>query len=194
MSNLRVLAICAHPDDYEYSASVTLSRLAVNENVIRGLVLTHGEKGGNGSTRIIEARNSASKLGFKHVEILGFPDTKLPEHIPEISNTIKRVISDFDPHLIFTHSPHDRHQDHVAVYQAITHAVSHCLVLCFESPSSMGFEADCGVQIGELLKNKLDCIALHADQGKKPYMQPDYIVKWTEERSNMERFELVNCQ
>ena len=194
MSNLRVLAICAHPDDYEYSASATLCKLAGNGNVIRGLVLTHGEKGGNGSQRAVEAMDSASRLGFQHAEILGFPDTRLPEHVPEISVTIKRSIQEFDPHLIFTHSAHDRHQDHVAVYQATTQAVSHCLILCFESPSCANFKADCGVHMGDWIRNKLDCIAVHADQGKKPYMQPDYIMKWSQERENMERFELVNCQ
>jgi LmbE family N-acetylglucosaminyl deacetylase len=193
MSSLRVLAICAHPDDYEYSASATLSKLAVNGNTIRGLVLTHGEKGGNGAKRVIEAEESASRLGFKHAKVLGFPDTRLPEHIPEISVAIKRATKEFDPHLIFTHSAHDRHQDHVAVYQATTQAVSHCLILCFESPSSRDFKADCGVHIGELLKDKLDCIAIHADQRNKPYMQPDHIIKWSEECGDMERFELVNC-
>ena len=72
-------------------------------------------------------------------------------------------------------------------------AITHCLILCFESPSSRDFEPDCGVGIGELLKNKLDCIAIHADQRKKPYMQPEQIIKWSEERSDMERFELGYC-
>ena len=190
MSSLRVLAICAHPDDYEYSASATLSKLAVNGNIIKGLVLTRGEKGGNGAKRVIEAKESASRLGFEHAEVLEFPDTKLPEHIPEISGVIKKTVEEFDPHLIFTHSAHDRHQDHVAVYRATIQAVSHCLILCFESPSSRDFKADCGVYIGKSLKNKMNCIAVHADQGKKPYMQPDHIIKWTEERGNMECFEL----
>ena len=193
MSSLRVLAICAHPDDYEYSASATLSKLAANGNTIRGLVLTHGEKGGNGAKRVIEAEESASRLGFKHAEIFGFPDTRLPEHISEISVAIKRAIEEFDPHLIFTHSAHDRHQDHVAVNRATTQAVSHCLILCFDSPSSRAFKADCGVEIGELLKNKLDSIAVHADQRNRPYIEPDHIMKWSEEQGNMERFELVNC-
>jgi len=193
MSSLRVLAICAHPDDYEYSASATLSKSALNGNTIRGLVLTHGEKGGNGARRAIEAKESASRQGFDHAEILGFPDTRLPEHISEISVAIKRVIEEFDPHLIFTHSAHDRHQDHVAVYQATTQVVSHCLILCYESPSSRDFKADCSVDIGELLKKKLDCIAVHADQRNKPYMQPENIMKWSAERGNMEHFELVNC-
>lgn len=190
MCSLRILAICAHPDDYEYSASATLKKLAVNGNTIRGLVLTHGEKGGNGANRVIEAKKSASRLGFERAEILGFPDTKLPEHILEISRAIESVATEFDPHVIFTHSAHDKHQDHVAVYQATMQAVSNCLILCFESPSSRDFEPDCGVHIGKLLKNKLDCIAIHADQREKTYMQPDQIIKWSEERGNMERFEL----
>ena len=193
MSSLRVLAICAHPDDYEYSASATLSKLSVNGNTIRGLVLSHGEKDGNGAKRVIEAKESASRLGFKHAEILGFPDTRLPEHISEISVAIKRVIEEFDPHLIFTHSANDRHQDHVAVYQATTQAVSHCLIFCFESPSGRDFKADCGADIGESLKNKLGCVAVHTDQGSKHCMQPDRIIKWSEERANMEHLELVNC-
>lgn len=193
MSNLRVLAICAHPDDYEYSASATLSKLAVNGNIIKGLVLTHGEKGGNGARRIIEAQKSAALLRFQAVDVLSFPDTRLPEHIPEMSAAIKRVIGEFDPHLIFTHSAHDRHQDHVATYQATMTAVSEPLILCFEGPSSQDFRADCGVCAEGSLKNKLECLEVHADQGKKPYMQRDHIIKWSAERMNMECFELGNC-
>lgn len=193
LSNLRVLAICAHPDDYEYSASATLSKLAVNGNIIKGLVLTHGEKGGNGANRIIEAQKSASLLRFQTVDVLSFPDTRLPEHIQEMSAAIKRVIGEFDPHLIFTHSAHDRHQDHVATYQATAKAISEPLILCFESPSSQDFRADCGVCVEERsLENKLECLAVHADQGKKLYMQRDHITNWLAERMNMERFELGN--
>jgi len=181
MSSLRVLAICAHPEDYEISASATLSKLAVNGNIIRGLVLTHGEKDSNGARRIIKAEESASRLGFDHAQILGFPDTRLPEHISEISVAIKRGIEEFDPHLIFTHSAHDRHQDHVAVNRATTQAVSHCLILCFDSPSSRDFKADCGVNLGEMLKNKLDPIAVHADLRNRSCIESDHITKWSEE-------------
>jgi hypothetical protein len=34
-------------------------------------------------------------MGFKHAEVLGFPDTRLPEHIPEISAVIKNAIEEF---------------------------------------------------------------------------------------------------
>ena len=190
LSRLRVLAICAHPDDYEYSASTALRKLALNGNIVRGLVLTHGEKGGNGARRVFEAKESASRLGFRQVEVLGFPDTRLPECISEISLVIRKVIKEFDPHLIFTHSIHDIHQDHVAVYKATTQVFSHSLIFCFESPSSANFKADCGVYIGEALENKLACMAVHKDQEMKSYMQPDHFKKWSEERGNMERFEL----
>lgn len=192
LSNLRVLAICAHPDDYEYSASATLSKLAVNGNNIRGLVLTHGERGGNGAKRVVEAKKSAALLRFQAIDVLSFPDTRLPEHISEMSAAIKRVIGEFDPHLIFTHSAHDRHQDHVATYQATAQAFPESLILCFESPSSRDFKADCGVCMGRSFKNKLECLSVHADQGTKPYMQRDHIMKWSAERGNMERFELGN--
>ena len=193
MSSLRVLAICAHPDDYEISASATLSKLAVNGNTIKGLVLTHGEKDGNGAKHITETKKSASILGFDHAQILGFPDTRLPEHISEMSVAIKNAVEEFDPHLIFTHSANDRHQDHVAVNRATTQAVSHCLILCFESPSCRDLGANSSVDIGELLKNKLDPTRVHADQRNRPYIEHDHIIKWSEERGNMERFELVNC-
>jgi LmbE family N-acetylglucosaminyl deacetylase len=191
MESLRVFVICAHPDDYEYSASATLNKLAVNGNIIRGIVLTHGEKGGNGTSRAVEATESAKKLGIKHAEVMNFPDTKLPEYVSEISVVIKRVISEFDPHLIFTHSGHDKHQDHRAVNEATMKAAEHRLVFCFESPSSRNFKADCGVHIGDKsLAHKLECIATHSDQRNKLYMNPEYIVNWIKERNNAEQFEI----
>ncbi len=44
----RVLAIGAHPDDIEIAAGATLSKMHDAGYHITGLIMTHGEKGGNG--------------------------------------------------------------------------------------------------------------------------------------------------
>ncbi|MBD0401880.1 bacillithiol biosynthesis deacetylase BshB1 [Flammeovirga sp. EKP202] len=110
---LDILVICAHPDDAELSCSGTLVK-AINEGKKVGIVdLTKGEMGTRGTPelRMEEAEKASKIMGLAVRDNLGFADFFFKndaEHQKEVS----RIIRKYQPDLIITNAPEDRHPDH----------------------------------------------------------------------------------
>jgi LmbE family N-acetylglucosaminyl deacetylase len=173
----RVLAIGAHPDDLEISAGATLARMRDRGHAVYGLVMTHGARGGDEEVRPKEARKGAKFLGFNQIKILDFSDTELSAQSNEMVQEIEGLINEIKPHLILTHSIHDVHQDHQAVYEATLRAGrNHCSILCYESPSStQEFSPTFFIDVCGYVDIKIEAIRTHWDQRDKPYMQADQV-------------------
>ncbi|SFE74036.1 PIG-L deacetylase family protein [Thermoflexibacter ruber] len=94
-----IMCLFAHPDD-EISIAGTLCQLSQNpQNQIIGIYLTRGEAGGTGGLvpqeqlgeeRTKELENLAKVVGYKHLEILGFPDGKLNQ--AEVDTVKMRIL------------------------------------------------------------------------------------------------------
>ena len=180
-SNLRtgrVLAIGAHPDDIEIAAGAALAKMRDAGYLISGIVMTRGEKGGNGDTRPIEARRGAQFLGLDEVQVMDFTDAHLLSDVVNITKAIEEMITKVQPDIIFTHSIHDIHQDHQTVYKATMRAArsSRITILCYESPSAtQDFHPTYFIDVDKYVDVKIQAIRQHWDQRKKPYMKPDLI-------------------
>ena len=114
MSNkVDILAIGAHPDDVELSASGTLLKhIAMGKSV--GIVdLTKGELGtrGSGELRLIEAQNAADLMGAKERLNLELADGFFEENKESLEKLIA-AIRYFQPQIILGNAIHDRHPDH----------------------------------------------------------------------------------
>ncbi len=173
----RILAVGAHPDDIEIACGGTLAKMRDEGSQVWGLVMTQGEKGGNGHVRPCEAQRGAEFLGLDQVQILNLPDTRLQECAQDVHATIERVVREFKPDLILTHSPHDLHQDHQTVHEATCRAARNLsMILCYESPSvTREFAPTFFSNIGDYLDIKVDGIKEHWDQRSKPYMQEERV-------------------
>jgi len=172
-----ILAVGAHPDDIEIACGATMAKFHDAGAVIWGLVMTRGERGGNGEVRPHEARAGAEFLEMDQIKILDLPDTRLNEHAAEVREAIEAAIRELDPDMIFTHSVHDLHQDHRTVYEATLQAARNCsTLLCYESPSvTHEFIPTFFVDIGDYLDIKIESIKEHWDQRVKPYTQPERV-------------------
>jgi LmbE family N-acetylglucosaminyl deacetylase len=89
MSNKRLLAILAHPDDESFAIGGTLARYAEVGVVVDLLVATRGEAGIPGisdeesaTLREKELRRACAVLGINPPKFLGFHDGRLDE-IPD---------------------------------------------------------------------------------------------------------------
>lgn len=173
----RILAIGAHPDDIEIACGGTVAKLRDAAHTIWGVVLTHGEEGGNAEVRPTEARHGAEFLGLDKVQVLNFPDTRLHEHAVDITQAIEQVITEFKPDVILTHSNHDLHQDHQAVHEATLRAARRMhTILCYESPSvTSEFQPTFFVDIDQYIDIKIESIKEHWDQRQKPYMHEERV-------------------
>ena len=110
---LDILAIGAHPDDVELGCSGTLAKEIKNGKTVGILDLTKGELGTRGTdeTRRIEADNAKNILGVAVRENLGIADGFF---LNDKENQLKIVdiIRKYQPDVILSNAPHDRHPDH----------------------------------------------------------------------------------
>ncbi len=128
MLNRKVVAIGAHPDDYELGAAMRLMFHALQGDEVVGVICTDGEMGGKKNTRMKEARRAADFIGVKKIYFLHYPDTRLYEHFNEIKKDLEKIISHENPLVAYLHFPHDRHQDH----ETVSHASS---IACRDVPN-----------------------------------------------------------
>jgi LmbE family N-acetylglucosaminyl deacetylase len=173
----RVLAIGAHPDDLEIAAGATLARMLDHGHAVFVLIMTHGDRGGDANIRYEEAHEGAKYLGITRVKISDFNDTELSNQVSEMVQEIEVMIGKFKPDLILTHSLHDVHQDHRAVYEATLRAGrNHCSILCYESPSvTQDFYPTFYIDVRGYIDIKIEAIRSYYDQRDKPYMKEDQI-------------------
>jgi LmbE family N-acetylglucosaminyl deacetylase len=174
----RVLIIGAHPDDIELGAAGAILRFGEEGAQVYGLVMTQGEVGSKAplGTRENEAYEAAASLGLSGLWVLNFPDTKLREHIAELRAAIEEKIKALGIRVVLTHSPHETHGDHVAVFEAAKEAARACSLLCYESISApKEFVPNYFVDITRYLPGKISAIGTHKTQSAKFYMNPELV-------------------
>ena len=110
---LDILAIGAHPDDVELGCGGTLAKEINNGKKVGILDLTKGELGTRGTdeTRRVEAEAAKNILGVAIRENLGIADGFF---LNDKENQLKivEIIRKYQPDVILSNAPHDRHPDH----------------------------------------------------------------------------------
>lgn len=170
-----VLAVGAHPDDVEIGIGATLaSHRAVGDTVVI-LTLSSGAVGGDADARRHEALASAAVIGAR-LYLHDFEDTRL-DPAGGLITTIEDTIREVGPTVVYTHSSHDRHQDHRAVHQAVEVAARRVPSLaCFQSPScTVDFRPSRFVPVDGFVDAKLEMLAAFASQAHRDYMDPSLV-------------------
>lgn len=110
---MNVLAIAAHPDDVELSASGTLAKLKSEGHSTYICDLTRGELGTRGSAEIrdAEAAESGKILGLSGRFNLGLADGFFEENRESLYRLIE-IIRHVKPSLVLCNAVKDRHPDH----------------------------------------------------------------------------------
>jgi len=172
----RVLAVGAHPDDVEIGAGGTLAAHHAAGDVLTILTLSGGAVGGDTAARRAESQAAADVVAARLVH-LNFPDTHL-DPAAGIITAIEQLIREIDPQVIYTHSIHDRHQDHRATHEAVQVAARPVPeVMCFQSPSAtVEFQPHRFINIADHLETKLQMLAAFASQSHRDYMAEDVVV------------------
>lgn len=173
----RVLAIGAHPDDVEIGVGGILAahRDAGDEVVI--LTMSRGGRGGEADDRQHEALTSAELLSAR-LFLEDLIDTEITNTGPTVA-AIERVVAEVDPTIVYTHSIHDRHQDHRAVHEATLVATRRVgTVACYQSPSAtVDFRPTRFVSIDGFTESKLALLSCFTSQSTiRPYLEPDFVL------------------
>ncbi len=118
-----ILAIGAHPDDIELSASGTLFRHIEMGYSVALCDLTQGELGtrGSGPLRLQEAEVAKNIFGAVARENLAMKDGFFL-HTEENIVKVVRVIRKYRPEIVFANAIYDRHPDHGRASKLISDA------------------------------------------------------------------------
>ncbi|GEA83782.1 MAG: response regulator [Cellulomonas sp.] len=170
-----VLAVGAHPDDVEIGIGATLAAHRDAGDTIVVLTLSGGAVGGDAAQRHQEALAAAAVVGAR-LFLLDFVDTRL-DPADGVITAVEETIAQVRPTIVYTHSVHDRHQDHRAVHRAVQVAARQVPTLgCFESPSAtVDFRPTRFVTVDGYLETKLEMLAAFASQAHREYMAPDLV-------------------
>jgi LmbE family N-acetylglucosaminyl deacetylase len=171
-----VLAIGAHPDDVEIGVGGILSAHRAAGDSIVILTLSRGARGGNVDNRQHESLDAAELLGAR-LFLEDLEDTHIRAEDPTVG-IIERVVEQVHPDIVYTHSAHDRHQDHAAVHAATLVATrSVRTVCCFQSPSStIDFRPTRFVPIDGFTDDKLALLRCFASQDERDYLDPEFVL------------------
>ena len=173
-----VLGIGAHPDDLELGCAGTLARHVAQGDHVTMLVVTSGQVGPGGtSRREEEAAAAAHALGADLV--LGrLPDGSVSRHEFALVHLIEDVLGKTGATTVYTHGEKDSHQDHRTVALASRGACRAVTrVLCYDSPSSLGFSPSVYVDITTTLDKKLAALAMHESQVLQSMMASPELVR-----------------
>ncbi len=164
----RILAISAHPDDIEIGCGGALAHwMSDQQTIVYYLIMTRGGKGGDAEVRMREQERAAEKLGVHGVIWQEYEDTKIPVNEESISQ-VEAVIKTIRPDFILTHYENDTHQDHRALSRVVITATRNRKnILFFEGPTSINFNPQVFVDIGETISVKRDALATHGSQVTK---------------------------
>jgi LmbE family N-acetylglucosaminyl deacetylase len=161
---MRVLAIGAHPDDIELGCGGALLAHRNAGDEITLLVMTTGEQGPQDTrSRVHEQEEAADMLG---ANLLwgGFEDGAVPDERRAII-VVEKAVHVAAADVVYTHATKDTHQDHRATATASVAAARRAnRVLCYESPTSVGFAPTFYVDVAGLVEEKLQLLRCHMSQ------------------------------
>lgn len=164
---MNILALGAHPDDIEFGCGGTLVKYANNGHTVYLMVMTRGEKGGDGEERAGEQKKARDILMAKKVFWGGFSDT-FPPPQKDLIDTIERVIENVNPNMIFVNFADDTHQDHRELARALNSAARNVRnVMYYEGPSTQNFTPTVFVDIEKFMDLKKQALMAHHSQMMK---------------------------
>jgi len=108
-----ILAIGAHPDDVELAAGGTIIKSIQQGKKVAIVDLTQGELGSRGTieTRYDEADNAAKIMGVEYRENLKLADGFFESNEKSLLKLVT-AIRKYQPEIVLSNAPSDRHPDH----------------------------------------------------------------------------------
>jgi len=126
-----ILVIAAHSDDQILGAGGTTSKYTKEGNIIKTIVFFSGEESHLHfkeeiivSTRMEESLKADKVIGGKGVNFFNYIEKSFKQsYYDEAKKNLERIILEFKPGRIFTHSPKDAHPGHRKVSNLVLETV-----------------------------------------------------------------------
>lgn len=173
MLKKKILCIGAHPDDLELGMGGTIAKHVQSKDEVHLMVCTLGIGGMSGEPELRrqEAKNGANILGA-NLHLIEYPVLNLNKSSKGFANVVRKQIEDSSPDRVYTHSPHDYHQIHNTVTQAVIQGIGNVReVIYYEvlSSTTAEFTPNAYVDITEHMDLKIRSLNVHKSQMVKQY-------------------------
>jgi len=175
---MKIVSVGSHPDDVELGMGGTLKKHKDGGDNTFVILCTLGGVSGDPTQREEEALEATRILGVKELRIINHPISKLNKPTIEFEKIMKKIIDEIGPNRVYTHSPFDYHQVHVAVSKMVTKAASDInQILFYETISSTTpeFKPNAFVDITKQINTKIKSVKAHKSQSNRFYIQPNTI-------------------
>ena len=135
-TNKRIIVLCPHVDDGECGVGGTIVK-AIDEGAeVYYVSFSYAEKSlpfGYCLEDIKkECSNSCDVLGVSESINYNYEVRELPKYRQEILENMVKLSKDINPHIVFTPSTHDTHQDHAVICEESFRAFKKCSILGYE--------------------------------------------------------------
>lgn len=165
---MNILAIGAHPDDFEIGMGGTLAKYSLQGHNVLCLVCVVPR---NSSIRQKEQLQSSKILNIEvRVLDLNSNDFSLTRILV---NKFDKILKDFNPDIVFTHWHNDSHQDHKVVADATIASTrkNKCSLYMYEQtiPGGIvphGFRPQMFIDISETIDLKIKSVLAHESEAK----------------------------
>jgi LmbE family N-acetylglucosaminyl deacetylase len=135
---LRVVAIGCHADDIEIGCGGTLLTLVERRPEVEVTWIVLSADGERRREAEASARVFLAGAATVDLRVESFRDGFFPHRGEEVKDWFETLKSSVDPDVIFTHSRHDRHQDHRLVSELTWNTFRRHLILEYEIPKYDG--------------------------------------------------------
>ena len=134
---LKVLCLGAHSDDIEIGCGGTILRLIEEYSAVTFYWVVFSAIGVRGT----EAKLASESFGGPHIDRLilkEFHDGFMPYNGAEVKAVFEELKQLVSPDLVFTHQPHDAHQDHRLLSELTWNTFRNHFILEYEIPKYDG--------------------------------------------------------
>lgn len=175
---MKILAVGAHPDDIELYAGGALLRHIKQGDTVRCIVCSNGESQKIEDDRVREQQKAWEFMGVKDGILIGLPDGRIT-HGTELTGILDRNIKEFKPDIVYSHSEHDHHQDHIAVAKCVRSAnrtwgfqwFTYC---SYDLRNS--FQPNFFINLDGYFQKKKELLKCFVSQKKRWYMREDVLI------------------
>jgi LmbE family N-acetylglucosaminyl deacetylase len=174
---LHVLAIGCHSDDIEIGCGATLLTLLGSRPDLHVTWVVLSAEGGRAEVARASAADFLAGAAGHEVVVHDFRDGYFPYGGGDVKDAFEALKGRPDPDLIFTHSEHDRHQDHRLAAELTWNTFRRHQILEYEIPKYDGDIGNPGVFVpiaDDVAARKVELLRAHfASQGRKHWFDDE---------------------
>jgi LmbE family N-acetylglucosaminyl deacetylase len=168
---VKILAVSAHTDDYEFACGGSLSRW------IREGAKVYGVSFSCGSADKQEFIKANEELGIESTELHELPTREFKTYRQVVLEHLVRLERQVSPDLVLIPATTDTHQDHEVIREEGFRAFKRHSILGYEMPqNNLIFQTNCFVELQPVdIDKKIKALGCYLSQRNRPYANEEFI-------------------